>query len=527
MRKEKREEGNTVKVISRIIAILGIVCFLGVPTAALAGDSFNLNQDGYSTSYTYGYDYWTDVQESPDAYRIKTVIDSVSLGVDNLNGVKMAKPQSLYVRNNDLYVVDTSNNRILQIEYKDLQYSLVRVIDEVKGTENSRFSSPYDVFVDEENNIYVADYGNHRIVMMDEDLNLIREYLKPEDSTFDQGQDYLPKKLTVDVAGRVYVLATNVNKGLIKYEADGTFTGFIGANPVRVSTAEYIWKRYFMTKEQRAQSTAFVPTEYENIYIDKDGFIYATTTTFSEYDLKSDVAKPIRRLNGLGQDILIKNDWYPPIGDLWWAEGDSTYYGPSRMTDITVFDDDIYVALDRIRGRLFGYDSQGVMLWAFGTRGGTNGAFVRAIALEHMDRDLLVLDEVKNSITVFAPTEYGNMIYGAYQKYNEGDYEGSAEVWQDVLKMNANYSLAFRGIGRAIIREDKFEEAMEYFKMAHDEENYGRAFKLYRKEWVEKNVGWVILILALVLIVPLVLGRIKRMKWEVIIHEHSKVNKVG
>ena len=48
-----------------------------------------------------------------------------------------------------------------------------------------------------------------------------------------------------------------------------------------------------------------------------------------------------------------------------------------------------------------------------------------------------------------------------------------------------------------------------------------------RPVWVEKNVGWVILILALVLIVPLVLGRIKRMKWEVIIHEHSKVNKVG
>ena len=503
-----------------------LVCFLAVP-AARADDSFNLNQDGYSTSYTYCYDYWGDVQESPDAYRIKTVIDSVSLGVENMGGIKMSKPQGLYVRNNDLYIVDTSNNRILQVRCEGLDYTLLRVIDHVDGAGKTGFSSPYDVYVDEQDSIYVADYSNQRVVMMDKDLNLIREYLKPEDSTFDQGKDFLPKKITVDVAGRVYVLATNINKGLIKYEADGEFTGFIGANPVRVTMAEYIWKRYFMTQEQRNASTAFVPTEYENIYMDHEGFIYATTTTFSEYDLKSDVAKPIRRLNGLGTDILIKNDTYPPIGDLWWAEGDSTYYGPSRMTDITVFDDDIYVALDRIRGRLFGYDSQGVMLWAFGTRGGTDGAFMRAVSLEHMGRDLLVLDEVKNSVTVFTPTEYGNTIYLANKKYHEGDYAGSAEVWQDVLKMNANYPLAFRGIARAILREDRFEEAMEYFKMAHDQESYGRVFKLYRKEWVEKNVGWLVLILAAVLVVPLILGRFRRMKWEVIMHENSKVRRNG
>ncbi len=514
-------------MMRKTISFLLILMMLIPMSAAIADDSFNLNKDGYSTSYTYGYDFWQDVQESPDAYRVRTVIDSVSLGVDNLNGVKMSKPQGLFVRNNDLYVVDTSNNRIIQIEYKNLEYKVTRVIDEVKGATPATFNSPYDCFVDPDNNIYVADYSNHRVVMMDKDLNLVREYVKPVDNTFDQNRDYLPKKITVDVAGRVYVLATNVNKGLVKYEPDGTFTGFIGANPVRVSMGEYIWKRYFQTAEQRAQSAAFVPTEYENIYMDKDGFIYATTTSFSEYDLKTDVAKPIRRLNGLGSDILIKNDRYPPIGDLWWAEGDSTYYGPSRLTDVTVFDDDIYVVLDRIRGRLFGYDPQGVMLWAFGTRGSTTGAFNRAVALEHMGRDLLVADEVKNSITVFTPTEYGNTIFLANEKYHDGDYEGSAQVWQDVLKMNANYPLAFRGIGRAILREDKFEDAMEYFKMAHDRESYGRVFKLYRKEWVEKNVGWIVAILAAVLIIPLVLGRVKRMKWEVTMHEHSKIRKGG
>ena len=61
--------------------------------------------------------------------------------------------------------------------------------------------------------------------------------------------------------------------------------------------------------------------------------------------------------------------------------------------------------------------------------------------------------------------------------------------------------------------------------MAHDRDNYGRAFKLYRKEWIEKNALWLFLGLAVLLIVPLIIGRFRRMKWEVIMHEQSKVRR--
>ena len=498
-----------------------LVLILLLPAAVLADDSFNMNKDGYSTSYTYGYDYWGDVQESPDAYRVATVIDSVDLGLD----VRMSKPQSLYARNNDLYIADTLNNRIIQVEYAHEKFRLVRIIDHMTGGEPETFNNPYDVFVDADNSIYVADYGNNRVVMMDKDLNYLKQFTKPSDATFDQSIDFLPRKIVVDVAGRVYALVTNVNKGIVKYEADTVFTGFIGATPVSVSMADYIWKKYFMTQAQRDASPSFVPTEYENIYMDQEGFIYATITNFSEYDLKSDAAKPIRRLNGLGNDILVKNDRYPPIGDLWWLEGDSTYFGPSKMTDVTVFDNDIYVVLDRVRGRLFGYDSQGIMLWAFGTRGNIEGAFTSPVSLEHIGTDLFVLDQLENSITVFTPTEYGNKIYEAIREYQDGEYSGSALIWQDVLKQNANYPMAFRGIGRTVLRQNRYEEALEYFKMAHDRENYGRVFKLYRKEWIEKNIGWLFLGLGVLILIPLILGRIRRMKWEVIMHEQSKVRK--
>lgn len=514
-----------VKAVRRALAALCCAILLLPILTAAADDSFNLNRDGFSTSYTYGYDYWGDVLESPDAYRVVSVIDSVSLGLDKLNGLRMNRPQSLFVRNDDLYIVDRDNNRILQVKCEGETFTLTRVIDQISGCAVTGFKSPYDVYVDENDNIYVADYGNYRVVMVDKDLNWIKEFTKPTDATFDQSIDFLPKKIVVDVAGRLYALVLNVNKGLVKYEADGTFTGFIGANKVTVSMGEYIWKRYFQTKEQRAASASFVPTEYENIYMDQEGFIFATTTTFSEYDLKWDNAKPIRRLNGLGNDILVKNDRYPPIGDLWWVEGDTTYYGPSRMTDVTVFDNEVYVTLDRVRGRLFGYDNQGVMLWAFGTRGNIEGAFTSAISVEHRGFDLFVLDQTENSVTVFTPTEYGLMIYDAIEKYQNGQYDESAKVWRDVLKQNANYPLAFRGIGLAVLRQNDYEGAMKYFKMAHDRANYGRAFKLYRKEWIEKNVLWLFLGLAALLVVPLALGRRKKMKWEVMAHEQNKVRK--
>ena len=506
-----------MKKIKRSLALL-LAALLLLPLAALA-------DDGFSTSYTYTYDYWEDAQESPDSYRVATVIDSMSLGLEKLEGVRINRPQSLYARGDKVYVADTNNNRILELNRLGNRFTVSRVIKEMTGAEVNTFSQPYDIFVDANSNIYVADYGNQRIAMMDKYLRWIRDYTKPADNTFDQSLNFLPKKVVVDVAGRVYALCQNVNKGLVKYEADGTFSGFIGANPVSITTAEYIWKRYFQTKEQRAQSESFVPTEYENIYIDGEGFIYATNTVFSEYDLKWDKAKPIRRLNSLGNDILIKNDRYPPIGDLQWVEQGSEATGPSKFTDITVLDDDIYVALDKTRGRLFGYDSQGVLLWAFGTRGNVEGAFTGAVSIEHMGRDLLVLDQLENSITLFQPTEYGQTIYDACEAYLDGEYDRSADLWREVMKMNANYPLAFRGIGRAILRQNRYEEAMDYFKMAHDRENYGRAFKLYRKIWVENNVWWIIILLALIIVVPLVIGRIRRTKWEVTAHELSKVRK--
>ena len=55
----------TVKVMHRLLAlIMTIIMLASINTAAFAAD------DGFAKSYTYNYDFWGDIRESPDAYNV-------------------------------------------------------------------------------------------------------------------------------------------------------------------------------------------------------------------------------------------------------------------------------------------------------------------------------------------------------------------------------------------------------------------------------------------------------------------------
>ena len=166
--------------------------------------------------------------------------------------------------------------------------------------------------------------------------------------------------------------------------------------------------------------------------------------------------------------------------------------GPSRLTDVTALDNDTYFAIDRVRGRIFGYDFQGNLLYAFGGVGNRRGYFEYPIGIESIGTDLLVLDNRTNSVTRFTLTEYGKLINNGLLEYKRGRYDQSAEYFRQVLEYNGNYDLAYIGIGRALLRQEEYEEAMKYFKVKKDYQNYSKAFQQYRKEWVEANIGFLV-----------------------------------
>lgn len=364
---------------------------------------------------------------------------------------------------------------------------------------------PYD--------FYIADSKNNRIIHCDYNLNVIGVIKEPKDDTLSENYEFIPCKLIADAAYRVYVQATGINSGLMEFDKTGTFTSYVGANKVQVSIVDKIWRK-LQTKAQKDRTVQYVPTEYNNLSLDSKGFIYVTTHTLDDDDIWAGTATPVRKLNSMGSDILVRNGNAFPSGDLTWgtAQGIS---GASKLIDVIAFANDTYACLDRARGRLFIYDFQGNMLCAFGNYGSLAGCFTFPTAMDNPDEETILVLDKYGSVTEFSMTKYGRMINEALAEYKIGHYDASAEIWEEVLKYNGNNDLAYVGIGRALLRNGEYKEAMEYFKVARDEVNYSKAFKHYREEVVEKYIGVALVILAVLIIVPKLIRGTRKLRKEI------------
>jgi len=441
------------------------------------------------TNYTYNYDFWFEQVASPDAYRVSDYILGTSLGIGHFRD-----PQGLFIRDNRVYICDSGNNRIIKLEVDEKGKHTVKanVSSVIINGEETKFNYPMDIFENRDGNLYIADTNNKRVLILDNNWNYIHTINKPEDESIDKDTEFIPVKLVVDFANRVFIQARNINKGLMEFDNRWEFSGYMGANKVFVNPIDYIWK-ILSTQAQKERMDLFIPTEYSNIALDRDGFIYVTNS-MGQTD-------PVRRLNAMGQDILIRNGYEDPVGDL--AVGDAGgISGRSRFIDVTAFDNDSYACFDRTRGRIFMYDFQGNLLYAFGGVGNREGSFQQPTALDRMGYSLYALDSRAAALTRFDLTYYGLLINKALDEYKAGRYESSAVIWEETLKINGNYDLAYIGIGRAALRQKEFQKAMKYYKLKHYREGYGKAFQLYRKQWMEENLWWILLIIGILILLP-------------------------
>ncbi|NLW56556.1 MAG: hypothetical protein GX050_08085, partial [Firmicutes bacterium] len=169
----------------------------------------------------------------------------------------------------------------------------------------------------------------------------------------------------------------------------------------------------------------------------------------------------------------------------------------------------IYSVLDRVRGRIFTYDVDGNLLYVFGGLGEQLGTFFPPVALDCLDDQMLVLDAAKNQVTIFAATDYQRRIHAAIDLYNRGRYDEAAQQWKSILRYNANFDLGYTGIGKALFLKGEYKEAMDNFRLANNRPDYSKAYRLYRKEVIGKNFGWIMfgLLLAVVFMVWLTTKR--------------------
>ena len=474
-----------IKRIVTLTVFLALFLSLGVQAA-----------EPYST---YTYSYSGEVQKSPDAFFTQKVLSGTDMGTTQFSGPK----DIITDADGNVYVADTKNNRVAVFnsdfkfiyEIKDFEY---------KGNSES-FNLPSGLFSDGEN-LYVADTENSRIVIFKRGEQTVKNILEAPETELMKGLVYKPIAVSVDESGRLYVVGQGINQGVVALESNGNFSGFLGAKRVNANLVDLFW-RMFMSKEQIARMPRFVPTEYNNIAIDDQGFLYVTSSSISDWEAaaymasksRSDLNAPVKRLNPTGVDVMRRFGFYPPGGDAEIEIGIEPEKGPSRISDVAVTDFGVYTVLDTKRNKTFTYDIDGNLLYAFGASGSQFGASNKASSIAYMGKNLLLLDEQDGKVTVFEKTEYGKMIDSAIELSDKRKYEESLDMWREVVRQNGNQEMVYSAIGQVYMRQEKYDLAMESFKKCNDIENYSISYSYVRKESIRKNI-WFLLLGAAVLI---------------------------
>ena len=395
-----------------------------------------------------------------------------------------------------LYLADTGNHRILVM---DADLNLLRIIDgfDHNGGREA-FSSPEGVFADADGTLYIADTQNGRVVSLDSGGNLLS--LMDDVRLTGSALTFRPQKVGVDGAGRVYVVAGGSTEGLIQLTHEGEFVRFFGSNRVKPNPIEVIY-RYFLTRRQRQSREQFVPTEYSNLYIDEAGLVYTTT--------RNVLMGQVKRLNALGNDVLIRGE----AGEMAFGDLVRTPRNSSRTAQFMSLcldaDENIY-ALDNATGKVFAYTKTGFLMFIFGGKGDQAGLFADPHAVAEKDGTVYVLDAGRGTVTRFRLTEFGEKVLLAERLFLLGDFEESLEPWRDVVRMDAGYGPAWYPIGSAYLGRKEYTAAMEAFRLGHIRGGYSRAFGELRDDWLRENFAGLFLLAVIALAGLVVLVRIRR-----------------
>lgn len=540
------------KITSLLIMMLFSIIFVTGITVQSAG--YTYTHDNRPIHSTEGYEFYQNL-----------TFDALGLQV-----YEFAQPEDLYIYNQELiYIVDSKSNQLMVFttnfdlitkkdtfiinkeEYKtynniktDAEFLQIfsRIVTGKKTLKSNPTAgdSPYEFKGENpilteniqneyeyifyglsgvyrfEDNIYLADKGNHQIVVIDANTYRIKQIITtPEHSTFkwydgtpakgelhDKQALFQPTKLVVDRGGRIYAISDGIYEGIIEFSPNGQFNRFMGVNYTTLSAWEIFW-RAISTDTQLSRRRVVIQTIFTSLSIDSKGFIYATShATKNDSGAVTNDNAMIKLINTSSDDVLKRNGYVPPKGDLVYAVShrDRSKVGPSEFSAITSTSYGTYTVADSKRGRLFTYDADGYLLYIsgqFSTERNQLNKIEMPVSIKYLGEDLIVLDRVNKAILIFKPTPIAKLINEATYYYYIGEFEESSRVWNEVVKLNSLYEYAYVGIGKSLYKEGRYQEAMEYFELGFDRVNYSKAYKQYRDQRIRKFFGPVMTIIIL------------------------------
>lgn len=486
----------------------------------------------------YNYDWWGDPVPSQNGY----VVDQIYTGND-MGAGSLTEPSDMFFSdNNDLFIADTSykaegatdtmKGRIvvtdsdfnLKYTVESLDFSAVEEWYSLKESElktgaitqadfnkftNPYFNGPTGVYVDIDEGketIYVADNANDRVVQFtvdeigsDEHKLAVGKvemvFTRPKSNMYDSSITFNPDKVLVDAAKNVYICIKSITKGAVVFSKEGDFNGYFGANRVE-ATGEVLmnafWKLIF-NREQAKRMRRSVPVEISNFDIDDDNFIYTVTES------KTVTTDVLKKLNSAGTNIFTNLGY----SDYTFGDALTKYYRnktyTSQITDVDIGENGVINLLDVATGRVFQYDDECQLLFIFGGIGQQKGTFTTPNAVESLGDKIYVLDGRKASVTVFKQTEFGAIVHNAITLFNKGKYEEARQPWEEAIRRDSNYWLAYIGLGNAYLNEGDYDTAMKYFYY-NSKSGYNDAFKSWRMNFIRDNFTLFAVIIIVLLI---------------------------
>ena len=442
-----------------------------------------------SGSYLYNADGQS--VSAPAAYLADKVLYGEEWGIGDL-----ATPMDLFVyKDKEVYIADTGNDRIVVL---DAQFKPMRIIDKVilEG-EQQDLSKPEGVFRSMDGLVYICDTGNERVIAVDGEGHVQRLMTNKELVAVNEEYVFAPSKVAVNSDNFVYVVDQSVYNGIIQYDPQNRFVGYFAPNEVEVTALVRLsnfWKNLF-TEEQTDSMAKALPSAYRNLYIDDEDFLF----TISDSE-----GNEVKQLNTLGQNILKKYD-ETVFGDRELAimDGEIT---ENKFADIHVDDRGNFCIAEKSQGKLYLYSSSCQLIGIFGGKGSAAGNFDVLAGLEKIGDSYLVPDGGTGTLTVFRPTAYMQNVLQALDYYQEGLYVESVDLWKSVLEQNRNMSIAYTSIGRAYFQEGMYKEGLEMLKLGNDSYFYSLCLKDRRQEVARGNflliVGGLVLLVVLFMILP-------------------------
>jgi DNA-binding beta-propeller fold protein YncE len=277
----------------------------------------------------------------------------------------------------------------------------------LNGSGDGEFEWPFEITIDNDDNIYIADRDNDRIQKFDSDFNFI---LKFGTSGSGNGQFGQPVDLDIDSLGNIYVVDPQRNR-VQKFTSEGVYITKWGTSgsgdgqfdqPYGIAIDDS--DNVYVVDRNNARVQKFTS---EGVYVSQFG---ANGSGDGEFQYPRDIA-----FDSLGNIYVSEKDghrvqkftsegvYVSQFGTNGSGDGEfDEAFGLAIDTE-----DNIYV-VDRQNHRVQKFDSDGVYVLQFGTNGSGDGEFdyPHAIAIDS-NGDLYVVDRDNNRVQKFV----GNGLY--------------------------------------------------------------------------------------------------------------------